>query len=82
MLEWLFRTKVTETSDSEKRNQIQDVFYENCINYVIKVKDANRRNTMDAAMFGNNAKVKLVYAFWVKKEQEKEALLLLRIFKT
>jgi len=78
MLEWLFRTKVTETGDSEKRNQIQDAFRENHIDYVIKVKDANRRNAMDAAMLGNNAKVKLVYAFWVKKDQEKEALLLLQ----
>ena len=78
MLEWLFRTKVAETSDSEKRNQIQDIFRENHIDYVIKAKDANQRNAMDAARLGNNTKMKLVYAFWVKKEQEKEALLLLQ----
>ena len=78
MFEWLFRTKVAEISDSEKRNQIQDIFRENRIDYVIKVKDAKQRNVMDAAHLGNNAKVKLVYAFWVKKAQEKEALLLLQ----
>lgn len=78
MLEWLFRAKVAETSDSEKRNQIQDIFRENGIDYVIKVKDTNQRNIMDAAHLGNNAKVKLVYAFWVKKEQEKEALMLVQ----
>ncbi len=78
MLEWLFRTKVAETSDSEKRNQIQDILRENHIDYVIKAKDANQRNAMDAARLGNSVQVKVVYTFWVKKEQEKEALLLLQ----
>ena len=74
MFAGIFRTKVTETSDSEKRNRIQDIFRENGIDYVVKVKDVNQRNVMDAAKLGNTAKVKLVYSFWVKKAQEKEAL--------
>lgn len=74
MFEWLFRTKVIETSDSEKRNQIQDIFKENHIDYVVRAKDINQRNAMDVVHLGNNAKVKLVYAFWVKKEQENKCL--------
>lgn len=74
MFAGIFRTKVTETSDSEKRNRIQDIFRENGIDYVVKVKDVNQRNVMDAAKLGNTGKVKFVYSFWVKKAQEKEAL--------
>lgn len=74
----LFRTKVAETSDSKKRNRIQDIFRENSIDYVVKVKDVNQRNAMDAVKLGNNTKVKLVYSFWVKKSQEKEAIIVLR----
>lgn len=77
MLTGLFRIKIIETSDSEKRNQIQDILRENHIDYVVKVKDVNQRNAMDAARTGNNAPVKLVYSFWVKREQEKEALMVL-----
>lgn len=74
----LFRTKVAETSDAERRNCIQDIFRENSIDYVVKVKDGNQRNAMDAAKLGNNTKVKLEYSFWVKKSQEKEALMVLQ----
>ena len=74
MFTWLFRTKVTETGDADRRNRIQDIFREQQIDYVIKCKDENKRNAMDGAMLGESAKPKLVYSFWVKKEQEKAAL--------
>ena len=65
MFEGLFRTRIIETSDIEKRNAIQEAF---C-----------RRNAMDAATIGQVGMAKYVYCFWVKKDQAIEALRLVKM---
>lgn len=78
MLEGLLKTKITETSDIEKRNTIQEVFCQHDIDYTVKCKDIYRRNTLDAAKIGQVGTSKYVYYFWVKKEQASEALRLVK----
>ncbi|MBQ8280257.1 MAG: hypothetical protein IJZ23_10480 [Roseburia sp.] len=78
MFEGLFRTKVTETSATEKRNAIREAFCEHGIDYTVKCKDIYQRNIMDAAKMGQALQTKYVYSFWVKKEQAGEALWLVK----
>lgn len=79
MFERLFRTKITETSDIEKRNAIQEIFAQNGIDYTVRYKDIYQRNTIDAAKIGQVGTSKYVYYFWVKKEQASEALQLVKL---
>ena len=78
MFERLFRTKITETSDIEKRNAIQEFLRQNGIDYIVKCKDIYQRNAIDAAKMGQVRTPKYVYYFWVKKEQASEALRLVK----
>lgn len=78
MFERLFRTKIAETSDLEKRNTIQDILRQHGIDYVVKCKDIYQRNAIDAAKMGQVRTPKYVYYFWVKKEKASEALRLVK----
>ena len=79
MFERLFRTRIIETSDIEKRNAIQEAFCRHGIDYTVKCKDIYRRNAMDAATIGQVGMAKYVYCFWVKKDQASEALRLVKM---
>ena len=78
MFERLFRTKIAETSDLEKRNTIQDILRQHGIDYVVKCKDIYQRNAIDAAKMGQVRTPKYIYYFWVKKEKASEALWLVK----
>ena len=79
MFEGLFRTKIIETSDIEKRNTIQEVLCQHGIEYIVKCKNIYQRNIMDAAKIGQVGTSKYVYYFWAKKEQASEALRLIKL---
>ena len=69
MFEFLFREKIFETSDSKKKFEVGCKLKENHIDYKIKTEDLSKRNIFDSMKMGNVVKPKIVYSFWVKKEQ-------------
>lgn len=69
MFEFLFREKVYETTDSNKKFEIGCKFKENHIDYKIKTDDLSKRNVFDSMKMGNVVKSRYVYSFWVKKDQ-------------
>ena len=69
MFEFLFREKVFETTDSQKKFEIGCQLKENHIDYKIRTEDLSKRNIFDSMKSGNVVKSKIVYSFWVRKEQ-------------
>lgn len=79
MFDFLFREKVLETDNSEKKFKIGCILKENQIDYKIKIEDINHRNIFDSMQTGDMMiKPKYVYSFWVKKDQANDALYLVR----
>ena len=82
MLESLTRNKVYETVDVEKKNQLQQLFYDFKIDYVVRKKDIHHRSGLDTMKMGEMmVKSKYVYEFWVKKNQIEEAKRHVRVLK-
>lgn len=63
--------KLIPVGDSKKKEQIQAMLVKNHIAYKVKVKEAFRKNAYDTARLGSlgNNQVKLMYSFYVQKEQ-------------
>ncbi len=68
MFEFLFREKVFETTDSQKKFEVGCKLKENHIDYKIKTEDLSKRNHLDSMKMGNVVKPKIVYSFWVRKQ--------------
>ena len=82
MLESLTREKVYETIDLDKKNQLQQLFYDFKIDYVVRKKDVHHRSSLDTIKMGEMmVKSKYVYEFWVKKNQIAEAQRHVRVLK-
>lgn len=82
MLESLTREKVYETIDLDKKNQLQQLFYDFKIDYVVRKKDIHHRSSLDTMKMGEMmVEPKYVYMFWVKKNQTAEAQKLIRVLK-
>ncbi len=62
--------KLVTVNDSKKKEQIQEIFVNNHVEYKIKVKEAFRKNVYDTARLGSlgNNQVKLTYSFYVEKD--------------
>ncbi len=75
MFEFLTREKVFETVDVDKKNQLQQLFYDFKIDYVVRKNDIHHRSAVDTMKMGEMMiKPKYVYVFWVKKKQSDDAL--------
>lgn len=63
-------TKIITVSDSNKKEQLQELFLKHNINYKMKVKEILQKNAFDTARIGTlgNNKIKLTYSFYVEKE--------------
>ena len=82
MFEFLTREKVFETVDVDKKNQLQQLFYDFKIDYVVSKNDIHHRSALDTMKMGEMmVKSKYVYMFWVKKNQTTEAQKLIRVLK-
>ena len=79
MFEFLSRSKVYETVDLNKKNQIIQCFKEHDIDYVVRKDDINHRSTLDNMKMGSlSIKPKYIYVVWVKKKQANFASSLIR----
>ena len=79
MFEFLTRTKVFETVDVEKKQQLQQAFFDHKIDLVICKKDIHHRSGLDTMKMGEMmVKPKYVYVFWVKKKQNDLAELVIQ----
>ena len=82
MFEFLTREKVFETVDVDKKNQLQQLFYDFKIDYVVRKNEVHHRSAIDTMKMGEMmVKSKYVYMFWVKKNQTAEAQKLIRVLK-
>ena len=63
-------TKIIAVSDSNKKEQIQELFLKHNIKYKMKVKEILQKNAFDTAKIGTlgNNKIKLIYSFYVEKQ--------------
>ncbi len=79
MFEFLTREKVFETVDVDKKNQLQQLFYDFKIDYVVRKNDIHHRSALDTMKMGEMmVKSKYVYVFWVKKNQANDAELIIK----
>ena len=64
------KTKIITVSDSKKKEQIQELFAKHNIEYKIKVKEILQKNPIDSAIIGTLGlnRIKIMYSFYVKKE--------------
>lgn len=64
------KTKIITVSDSKKKEQIQELFAKHNIEYKIKVKEILQKNPIDSAIIGTHGlnRIKIMYSFYVKKE--------------
>lgn len=70
MFEFITRKKILETIDVEKKKQLEQVFRENKIDFIVRKRDIYHRNVFDIMKIGElMTKAKYAYIFWVKKNQ-------------
>lgn len=64
------KTKIITVSDSKKKEQIQELFAKHNIEYKIKVKEILQKSPIDSAIIGTLGlnRIKIMYSFYVKKE--------------
>lgn len=64
------KTKIITVNDFKKKEQIQELFAKHNIEYKIKVKEILQKNPIDSAIIGTLGlnRIKIMYSFYVKKE--------------
>lgn len=79
MFEFLTREKVFETVNVDKKNQLQQLFCDFKIDYVVRKNEVHHRSAIDTMKMGEMmVKSKYVYVFWVKKNQANDAELIIK----
>lgn len=67
---------IYSTSDSSKKERVQEILNENQIPYKMKARDDSRRNSIDPAMVGSlgNNRILVTYSFYVDKKDAEWAV--------
>ena len=79
MFEFLNRSKVYETVDLDKKNQIIQCFNDNNIDYIVRKNEVHHRSAFDSMKMGSlTIKPKYIYVIWVKKTQANYASSLIK----
>lgn len=79
MFEWIFRSKVFETTQLELKTQVENLLRARNLDFIIRQDNLNYRNSFDAARIGNIVPPKYSYAFYVNRKQADEASILIKM---
>lgn len=72
---------IYSTSDSSKKERVQEILNENQIPYKMKARDDSRRNPIDPARLGSmgNNRILVTYSFYVDRKDAEQAVRAIRL---